>query len=370
MDSSQYCSQDGGSELSDISDQEETDMDTTTIAVDLAKNVFEIAIAEPNGAVRRRRLSRMQFARFLREAPPAQVVMEACATAHHWGRTAQACGHRVTLLPPRYVRPFVRRQKTDQTDTLGLLDAQRSPKLQPVAVKTIAQQELLALHRIRRHWIGARTARINALHGLLGEFGLCFPKNARRTVAHVWALLEDPGVSVPGRLRRMLAIVLDEIRALETHLAAVERELVAAAKDDLVIDRLMTIPGVGLLTATALAGSVGDIHAFRRARHFASWLGLTPKESSSGQRRHLGAITKQGDTYLRALLVHGARAVLQAAERTGKRPRPRTVFQKWALGVKQRRGASCATVAVANKTARIIWALWTRERDFIAEVAA
>jgi transposase len=341
-------------------------MDAMTIAVDLAKNVFEVAVADAKGRVQsRRRLSRTQFATFLRTQPPAHVVMEACGTSHHWGRTAQACGHRVSLLPPHYVRPFVRRQKTDRTDVTGLLDAQRSDRLHPVPVKTVGQQGLLSLHRIRSQWIATRTARINLLHGLLAEYGICFIKSTKRVVAIVAPLLEADG-PLPAHVRRLLGDVLAEIRELTTRIATAERELEIVADDDPVITRLQTIPGIKLLTSTALVGTVGHIHSFRRARRFASWLGLTPREDSSGERRRLGAITKQGDVYLRSLITHGARAVLAAAQRTAERERPLTALQQWAVGVARRRGGNRATIALANKLARIVWAVWSRDEDYRA----
>jgi transposase len=296
--------------------------------------------------------------------------MEACGTAHHWGRTARACGHHVTLLPPQYVRPFVRREKTDRADTTGLLDARRSNAIRSVPIKSVAQQELLALLRIRTQWMMTRTARINILHGLLGEHGIAVAKGPRRILANVATLLEDADAPIPGRLRRALAEVADEIRHLEDRVATVERELEAAAADDAVVTRLETVPGVGLLTSTALVASVGHIHNFRRSRHFASWLGLTPREHSSGNRRQLGAITKQGDVYLRSLLTHGARAVLAAARRRAQQQQPLTPLQTWAVAVADRRGANKATIALANKLARIVWAVWVRDTPFAAQPAA
>jgi len=350
---------------------EETAMDTTTIAVDLAKQVFEVAEANRAGRVTgRRRLTRTQFARFLQQQPPAHVVMEACGTAHHWGRTAQACGHRVSLLPAQYVRPFVRRQKTDRTDATGLLDAVKADGIHPVAVKTVAQQELLALHRMRQQWMTTRTARINALRGFLREHGIAVATGPARIVAHVAQLIADADAQVPPRLRHLLASIIDDIRAIEAHIDRVERDLRVVADTDPVVERLMTIPGVGVLTATALVATVPHIHGFPRARRFASWLGLTPREHSSGTRRVLGSITKQGDVYLRCLITHGARSALLAARRATTAGRPVTPLQQWALTLADRRGHNRAAVAVANKLARIIWAVWTRDQAFTSTPAA
>lgn len=347
-------------------------MDTTTIAVDLAKQVFEVAEANRVGrVVGRRRLTRTQFARYLQHQPPAHIVMEACGTAHHWGRTAQACGHRVSLLPAQYVRPFVRRQKTDRTDATGLLDAVKADGIHPVAVKTVAQQELLALHRMRQQWMTTRTARINALRGFLREHGIAVATGPARVVADVAQLVADAEAPIPSRLRHVLANIVEDIRAIETHIDRVERDLRAIADADPVVDRLMTIPGVGMLTATALVATVPHIHSFPRARRFASWLGLTPREHSSGTRRVLGGITKQGDVYLRCLITHGARSALLAARRAATARRPLTALQQWAVTLADRRGHNRAAVALANKLARIIWAVWTRDQAFTsAPVAA
>ncbi len=345
-------------------------MDATTIAVDLAKHTFEVVIAPGGGPVTRRRLSRAQFARFLRTQAPARVVMEACATAHYWARVAQACGHQPTLVPAQYVTPFVRRQKTDRTDVDGLLEAYRGAGLPGVAVKTVAQQEVASLHRLRQQWMTTRTARINALRGLMAEFGVIVPPGVRRVCAATLALLDQPDGGVPGRLRRGLMDVVEEIRALETRVTACERELQAIADTHPIITQLQTIPGVGLVTATALVAAVGHIGGFTRGRRFASWLGLTPREHSSGSRRRLGAITKAGNRYLRSLLTHGARAALFAARRRAHAHRPLSTLQQWALTVLARRGANRATIALANKLARIVWAVWTRDVPYTARLVA
>jgi len=273
-------------------------MDATTIGVDLAKSVFEVAVADRHWRlVSRHRFTRTQFERFLRSSPPTHVVMEACGTSHFWARVAEAQGHRVSLLPAQYVRPYVRRNKTDRTDAEALLEAVRSGRIAPVTVKTVLQQELLALHRIRDQWMATRTARINALRGFLREHGCTLARGARTILARVTFLLDDASAPIPERLRHVLPLLIEEIRDIEDRIETIERALAAVAKEDAVVQRLMQIPGVGLLTATALVATVGHIHAFRTARRFASWLGLTPRERSSGGHRRLGAISKQGDVY-------------------------------------------------------------------------
>ena len=345
-------------------------MDATTVAVDLAKTVFELAIA--NGQwriVSRQRLNRAQFTRFLAGSPATHVVMEACGMAHYWGRVAQQHGHRVTLVPPAYVRPYVRRNKTDRADAEAILEAVRSGEMPSVPVKRIEQQALVALHRVREQWMTTRTARINTLRGILREHGILLPAGARAALQAVPTILDETNTLLPRHLRQILTSVHDEVRAIEARIAALERELRALADADPVVMRLRTIPGVGLLTATALVGTVGHIHAFRRARQFASWLGLTPREHSSGLRRHLGGISKRGDVYLRCLLTHGARAVLVAARRQRAEAHP-TRLHQWAVAIQQRRGHNKATIAVANKLGRIVWAVWHKDVPFADAVAA
>jgi transposase len=337
-------------------------MHSTTIAVDLAKSVFEVAVSQRPGKVSaRRRLSRGQFSRFLAEQAPATVVMEACGTAHFWGREAGARGHHVVLLPPHTVRPYVLRNKTDGADAKGLLEALRNDDVRPVPVKSVDQHVLAALHRLRSAWMATRTARLNTLRGLLRELGFSIPLGARQVLPHVGELVSDADSGLPDALRPVLAEAAREIRDLEARVREVERSLETMARESDLLVRLRTIPGVGLLTATALMAFVGDVQRFPSARHFASYLGLTPRETSSGLRRHLAAISKRGDPYLRMILIHGARSVLlHAKKKTAEHDRLRT----WALGRERARGHNKAAVALANKLARIVWAVWRNGRAF------
>ncbi len=334
----------------------------TTIAVDLAKNVFEIAVSDHPGKVReRKRLSRAKFLAFFAERQPAQVLLEACGSSHYWAREIAKLGHTLILLPPQYVRPYVQRSKTDSTDAKGMLEAFRNDKIHPVPVKTPEQQTLTALHRLRSMWMRSRITRINTLRGLLREFGHPIPVGAGQVVPRVWALIEDAEAEIPDPLRCPLAEACLEIRELEERIATAEKQMRQLAADIPTVKHLQTIPGIGLLTATAMVAAVGDIQRFPSSRHFANYLGLTPRENSSGGVRRLGKITKQGDTYLRALLVHGARAVLWAAKR-----KPRTdALRTWALATQERRGHNKAAVALANKLARVCWAVWSRNETFL-----
>ncbi len=337
-------------------------MEHTTIAVDLAKSVFQVAISHQPGRVdEEHRLSRARFLAFFVNRPAATVLLEACGSAHHWGRTLGQLGHTVRLLSPHEVRRYVRRNKTDRADARALLEAARNEQIHPVPVKSETQQVVVSLHRIRSAWMGTRTARLNTLRGLLREFGITIPVGARHVVPHVYSLIEDAETRVPGGLRPSLAALCEEIRTLEQRIRELERQLAALATQIPHVAHLRTIPGIGLLNATALVACVGDVRRFPSGRHFASYLGLTPREHSSGNRRRLGAISKQGDQYLRTLLMHGARAVLSHSTH------PTTPFRTWARAVADRRGANIATAAIANRLARMVWRVWRDDRPFVAE---
>ena len=338
----------------------------TRIAVDLAKAVFEIAVSDRPGRVgRRERLPRAQFLSFFAQRPAATVVMEACGSAHYWGRRIEGLGHRVILLPPYHVRPYVRRNKTDRTDAKGILEASRNEDIRPVPIKTVSQQVLTSLHRLRSGWMSERTARINCLRGLLRELGFFIPTGAREVIPSVWALVEDADADVPDSLRPLLAELCQEIREIEARVDRVEKQLQAMSRQLPVVAQLMTIPGVGLLTATALLAFLGDIRRFPSARHLASYLGLTPREYSSGLRRYLGRISKRGDGYLRTLLIHGARSVLLHARQ--KQP---DRLREWAHHIAKTHVHNKAAVAVANKLARVVWAVWTHAQPYQPQLTA
>lgn len=330
-------------------------MNRTTIAVDLAKNVFQVAVADAEWrVVGRHRLSRPQLLRFFGERQPCLVVMEACGTAHFWGRWLNSLGFTVRLLPPQYVRAFVRRNKTDRSDADALLEAARSADLTAVPVKTEQQQALLSLHRLRAAWMASRTARLNTVRGILRELGVNVPRGARRVTAAVEALLGEATSPVPVALHPLLQQACSEIRDLQGRMEEAEDQLARLAADLPIVALLRSIPGIGLLTSTALVAAVGDVLRFPSGRHLASWLGLTPRERSSGNVRRLGGISKRGDRYLRTLIIHGGRSLLAAAHRRSSLDRLRA----WGLDVERLRGHNRAAVAVANKLARICWAVW------------
>lgn len=343
-------------------------MNATTVAVDLAKNVFEVAVADGQWRiVERLRLTRGQFERWFANRSVGLVVMEACGSAHHWGRWLTAQGIPVKLLPAKYVRAYVKRNKTDAGDAAALLEAVRSGEILPVRVKSIEQQALQGLHRLRSGWMATRTARINALRGFCREFGIAVPVGARTGMEQIARVLADPASAIPGLIRGSMKLLLEEIRLLEARVEQLERQLTEAARESPVCATLLTIPGVGLLTATAMVAAVGDVSHFRSARHFASWLGLTPREFSSGNSRYLGRISKRGDVYLRMLLTHGARSVLRAAAVATAAGRPLDRLRTWAVSVQARTNHNKAACALANKLARICFATWRHGRDFTAQ---
>ena len=334
-------------------------MNDTQIGVDLAKSVFEVAISHEPGRVHaRRRLSRAKFQRFLSDHEPAQILMEACGTGHFWGRECEALGHHVRLLHPGDVARYRDGNKTDRADAKAVLEASRNQDIDAVPVKSEEQQAMTALHRLRQGYLRTRTARINAVRGHLREFGINIPLGAGQFVARVQAVLTEK--VLPPYLTAALDDALDEIVALKSKADALHSELEALVEHTPDARLLMSVPGVGVLTATALVAFVGDIHRFRSGRDFAAYLGLTPREHSSGNTRRLGRISKRGNSYLRTMLVHGARSALQAGRRADQPDSLRT----WAMALQDRKGHNVAAVGLANKLARICWRVWRDQRPF------
>jgi len=334
----------------------------TTIAVDLSKSVFEIAVERQGRICQRKRLTRGQMITFFSQVPRATVLMETCGSSHYWGRKAQELGHDVRLLPAQRVAKNRIGNKTDRRDTGAILRSGTDERVIPVPVKSVEQQTICSLHRIRAALMKTRTARLNTVRGLLREFGVVMAEGAERVQSAVFEALSQAPSPVPEPLHEALLAMLAEARDLDERSGQVEKQLKALARSVPLVERLETIPGVGLLNATAFSAMVGRFPRFKSGRKFASSLGLTPKESSSGKRRWLGSISKAGDPYLRTLLIGGARSMILAAHRT-KRPH---YLQEWALEVEKRRGRNRAAVAVANKLARIIWAVATRGEPFRA----
>jgi len=337
------------------------------VAVDIAKAVFELAVSREAGRVcDRRRLSRGAFLVYLAQVPKGTVVMEACGSAHFWGRKIQELGHDVVLLPPHQVRPYITRNKTDRTDAKGILEAYRNADIHSVPVKSVSRQVLVCLHRLRSRWIASRTAQVNTLRGLLRELGFVIPEGIEKVLPQVRALIEDADSDIPDGLRIVLATACDQIKSLGESLKTTEQQLEAIAEQTPLVERLQSIPGIGLMTSTALVAFIGNVERFPSGRHFASYLGLTPREYSSGLKRRLGRISKRGDSYLRMLLIHGARSVLCHAKKATEHDRLRT----WAVALERRTKHNKAAVALADKLARIAWAVWKRGRDFESQPKA
>jgi transposase len=333
----------------------------TLVGVDIAKSVLQAAISSRPGRFdSHRRLSRDQFLPFVAQLPPAVFILEACGTAHHWARKIQGMRHGVVLLSPHLVRPYVRRNKTDRTDAVALVEAYRHGQIRPVPVKTREQQLLTSLHRLRAGWVRERTARLNTLRGLLREQGFFIPVGAKHVRPAVWGIVEDADCELARPLRALLAEMCSEIGEIERRIGLVEDELATLAAQLPAVQRLQQVPGIGLIVSTALVGFVGDLRRFPSARHLASYLGLTPREYSTGLRHRLGRISKRGDAYLRMLLIHGARAVLSRAAEGAHPDRLRA----WVLALRGRAHHNKAAVALANKMARIAWAVSVKEVDY------
>jgi transposase len=333
----------------------------TLIGFDIAKAVIQLAFStRPGQFDGQPRLQRHQVLPFFAQLPPAIVIMEACGSAHFWARKLRELGHAVVLLPPDQVRPFVKRNKTDRADAKALVEAYRNGEIRPVPVKTPEQQILTALHRMREGWMAQRTARLNTLRGLLREQGVFIPLGAQAVVPAVRALIGDAESELARPLRAVFAEACDEIHQIEQRIELVERELASLARQVPAVALFTSVPGIGLIIATALVAFVGDMRRFPSARHLASYLGLTPREYSTGLRQRLGRISKKGDSYLRVLLIHGARSILNHAHTASSPDRLRI----WALELERRTHHNKATVALANKIARIAWAVSVHQTHY------
>ena len=318
------------------------------VGLDIAKNTFQVHATTDNGRVLiRRRLRRNQVEPFFRELPPCRIGMEACPGSHYWGRLLRSMGHDVKLLPAQFVRPYVKTNKNDAADAEAICEAMTRPTMRFVPIKEERQQEVLVIHRIRELLIRQRTQIINSIRGHLTEFGIIGPSRAHK-IGLLTTLIEDEDDHrVPPIARHALRYLVAQLRETKTKLEQIDMELAFLASQIEACKRLMSIPGVGVITATAVVASMRDPEDFKSGRHFAAWLGLVPRQNSTGGVDKLGGISKRGDGYLRRLLIHGSRSVMRWRGRNWV----------WLARLRQRRPANVATVAVANKTARVIWAL-------------
>jgi transposase len=340
-------------------------MQITTIGLDLAKQVFQVHGVDRDGrVVVRKRLRRSEVLAFFRGAEPCLVGMEACATAHHWARELSRLGHEVRLMPPAYVKPYVKRGKNDAADAEAICEAVTRPTMRFVPIKSAEQQAALMLHRVRDLLVRQRTVLINALRGHLAEFGIIAPQGTGRVGELVAAVVGENTDVLPSLARQALLGVVGELQALGDRIVDAEKAILAWHRSSDASRRLATIPGIGPITASAIVATVADPTQFRSGRQFAAWIGLVPRQNSSGGKERLGGISKQGDRYLRRLLVVGATTVIRHA-------RTRSVTEAgWLQGLLARRPARLASVAQANKAARVAWALLTRGGTYQAPTMA
>jgi transposase len=337
--------------------------DVTTIGLDLAKSVFQAHGADASGdVVFRKKLRRDDVLPFFAAQPACLVAMEACASAHYWSRELAALGHEVRLIPPAYVKPFVKRQKNDMADAEAICEAAQRPTMRFVAPKSAEAQGAAVIFRTRDLLVRQRTQLINALRGHLGEFGYI----ARQGAGHSGRLIEvvrDPGSDLPAEARAVLLVIVEALETLHAKVVALDRAIAARARNNEVARRLMTIPGVGPVVATAMVALAPPANTFRRGRDFAAWLGLTPRQHSSGGKERLGRTSKMGERSLRRLLILGASSAARMAARRGPR-------DPWLARMLAKKPRMLVTVALANKMARIVWALMARGGSYRAPAMA
>ena len=337
--------------------------EVTKIGLDLAKHVFQVHGVDAAGAtVLRKQLRRGQVLTFFSRLPRCVVGLEACATAHYWVRELRALGHEVRLMPPQYVKAYVKRNKNDAADAQAICEAVARPTMRFVPIKTAEQQAAMLLHRGRERLVRQRTGLVNALRAHLAEFGVIGPQGLRNVGKLIAIVRDESNARLPDLARQVLAVLAEQIEQLETAVAALEKQLLAWHKSNSVSQRLATIPGIGPIIATAIAATVVEPSAFRSGREFAAWLGLVPRQNSTGGKVRLGGISKRGNRYLRRLLINGASANLLRSKATNADP--------WVIGLRRRRPSLVVAVALANKTARIAWAVMQRQQNYQRVTAA
>jgi len=338
----------------------------TVIGLDIAKSVFQVHGVDADGeVVVRRRLRRAQVFVFFEKLAPCRVGIEACATGHYWARELSALGHDVKLMPPAYVKPYVKRQKNDAADAEAICEAVTRPTMRFVPVKSVEQQSVMVLHRTRLLLMRQRMRLTNAIRGHMAEFGIVAPIGRLGLQRLIETIIDESDERIPSVARTCLRMLADQLQLVNAQVQQNDRQVRADARATELGRRLMEIPGVGPLIASAMVASVADPNAFRSGRNLAAWIGLVPRQNSSGGKERLGGISKQGNRYLRQMLVVGAMAVIRYAQRHGTR-RP------WLVQLMARRATKVAAVALANKTARMIWAIMTsgeRSREPVLQAA-
>lgn len=334
-------------------------MKITTVGLDLAKNVFQVHGVDERGHARlQKQLRRKQVVAFFTRLEPCLIGMEACAGSHYWARVLTAFGHEVKLMAPQFVKPYVKANKTDAADAEAICEAVSRPNMRFVPIKNADQQAVLSLHRARSGFVKARTALVNQIRGLLSEYGVVLPPGIRHVREGIPMIVEDGELDLPPLFRALLCQLYRYLGQLDEQVAAIEHPLKAWHRSNADSQRIAQIPGIGWLTATALVASIADARSFKNGRQLAAWLGLVPRQHSSGGKPRLLGISKRGDAYLRTLIIHGARATIRFVDRD------RSPTGQWLREVGKRRPKNVVVVARANKHARIVWALLAHQRDY------
>ena len=334
------------------------------LGIDIAKQSFQLHGVDCNGVtVLRKTLNRKKLCSFIAKLPVCTIGIEACGGANHWARVFQGFGHTVHMMAPQFVKPYVKSNKSDAADAEAICEAVQRPTMRFVPAKSVAQQDLQSLHRIRSQAVARRTAQANQIRGLLMEYGLVIPQGIVYIRKSIPAMLEDGENELTAMFRELLSDLYDEMVHLDERIKTLENKLKALCSQNEDCQRLLTIPGVGLLSATALVAAIGDINAFKNGRELAAWLGLVPRQHSTGGKPTLLGISKRGDTYLRTLLIHGGRTVVRVADKH------RDQRSQWISQLDARRGKNISAVAVANKNARVAWALLSQGTTYQTRAA-
>jgi transposase len=332
-----------------------------TIGIDLAKEIFQIQGVDGRGRILfRKRVRRSKLREFMAKQPTCLVGMEACGGAHYWAREFKKLGHEVRLISPQFVKPFVKSNKNDTADAEGICEAVQRPTMRFVPIKGVIQQDIQSVHRVRERLIRQRTALMNEIRGLLAEYGMVLPKGKSALKSGLPKILEDPSNELSDRARRIFFRLYEEIGDMELKMDEYEKEIRQIYRENEICQELTKVEGVGPITATALVAAVSEPGLFKNGREMAAWLGLVPRQHSSGGKSVLLGISKRGDCYLRKLLVHGARSVLKTINVKSEKRR------RWIETKKETRGYNRASVALANKNARILWALMARKESYRA----
>lgn len=331
----------------------------SVIGIDLAKNVFQVCgLSARNSALFNKQLKRAELSAFVAQQPPTSIAMEACYSSHFWAREFVGMGHKVTLLPAQHVKPFVRGNKSDTNDALAIAEAARRPDIKSVPIKSVEQQDIQCLHRLRERHVAHRTGLINQVRGLLSEYGIVVPQGLAAFTSLLRDITAPTSSAVSPRLKRNLAEVADEYYMHCDKIDDLLTELTQIAHHSSLCQYLLSIPGIGVINATAIYSAIGNGSQFASAREFAGWLGLTPRQAGSGEKNYSGGITKRGNCYLRKQLVHGARAAVSRSRNKSD------ALSRWANQLVERRGAHKAYVAMAARMARTAWILLHKQETF------